>query len=182
MVLIGLATFHRTTGIVASAGEQRSSFRAGVDVVRVNVTVTDPSRRFVTDLGPTDFRIFADGRPQKLTFFQTGLLGREVPHVRPEEPPFVWRRLTPQTGGRAFFPAVATELASVYGEICAELAGQYFLAYESTKPGRDGQFHRISVRVDRSGAVARARPGYFAPTQYLTNEPFYGSRLWAHFL
>ena len=113
MVLIGLATFHRTTGIVASAGEQRSSFRAG---------------------------------------------------------------------GRAFFPAVATELASVYGEICAELANQYFLAYESTKPGRDGQFHRISVRVDRSGAVARARPGYFAPTQYLTNEPFYGSRLWAHFL
>lgn len=75
------------------------------------------------------------------------------------------RRFAEQTGGRAFFPADAKELAGIYGEIRAELANQYFLAYESTNPRRDGQFRRIAVRVEREGAVARARPGYYAPTR-----------------
>jgi len=57
------------------------------------------------------------------------------------------------------------ELAGIYGEIRAELANQYFLAYESNNPRRDGQFRRIAVRVDRDGALARARPRYYAPTR-----------------
>ena len=53
--------------------------------------------------------------------------------------------------------------AGIYGEIKAELSSQYSLAYESNNPRRDGQFRRIAVRVERTGAVARARPGYYAP-------------------
>jgi Ca-activated chloride channel homolog len=77
----------------------------------------------------------------------------------------VLRRLAQQTGGRAFFASEARELTNVYGEIRAELANQYFLAYVSTNARRDGQFRRIAVRVERAGAVARARPGYYAPSK-----------------
>ena len=36
----------------------------------LNVTVTDESRRYVTDLEQHDFEIFEDGRKQELMFFQ----------------------------------------------------------------------------------------------------------------
>ena len=92
--------------------------------------------------------------------YAIGLFGREAPRVRKsEDAEFVLRRLAQQTGGRAFFASEAKELTHVYGEIRAELANQYFLAYDSTNARRDGQFRRIAVRVERAGAVARARPG-----------------------
>ena len=96
--------------------------------------------------------------------YAIGLVGREPSAVvrRSTEAEFVLRRLAQQTGGRAFFPTDAKQLAGVYGEIRAELSNQYFLAYESSNPRRDGQFRRIAVRVDRPGVVARARPGYYA--------------------
>jgi len=75
---------------------------------------------------------------------------------------FVLKRLAQQTGGRAFFPQEPKDLAAVYGEIKAELAYQYSLAYESTNAIRDGNFRQIAVRVNRSGVVVRTRPGYFA--------------------
>lgn len=75
------------------------------------------------------------------------------------------RRLAQQTGGRAFFATEAKELSGVYGEIRSELASQYFLAYESNNARRDGQFRRIAIHVERSGVVARARPGYYAPSR-----------------
>jgi Ca-activated chloride channel homolog len=45
-------------------------FRAGVDVVLLNVTVTDGARRYVTDLDLGDFTILEEGRPQTITFFR----------------------------------------------------------------------------------------------------------------
>jgi len=61
---------------------------------------------------------------------------------------FVLRRLTQQTGGRAFFPQDIKELAGVYSDIREELASQYALAYESSTGRRDGQWRRIAVRVN----------------------------------
>ena len=55
-------------------GRQRPRFRSGVDVIAMNVTVLDASRRYVTDLDRQDFHIFEDGRPQLVTFFQKGSL------------------------------------------------------------------------------------------------------------
>jgi Ca-activated chloride channel homolog len=283
---------------------QRPGFRAAVDVVALNVTVTDGAQHFVTDLQQGDFLIFEDGRQQQLTFFQksglplavallldtsasmddklaiaqeaaigfarqmgandvasvidfdsrvnvlqdftgdvnaieravhqtraggsTALYNalyialKELRKTRPDEhtgqPPrraivvlsdgedtsslisfedvldaaarsdtaiytigltsrsptqtrgsqaaeFVLRRFAQQTGGRAFFPTQATELASIYAQIRADLSNQYSLAYESTNPRRDGQFRRIAVRLDRTGCIARARPGYYGPTK-----------------
>jgi Ca-activated chloride channel homolog len=44
-------------------------FRAGIDVVSLNVTVTDPAGRYVTDLAEDELSVFEDGAKQDLTFF-----------------------------------------------------------------------------------------------------------------
>jgi Ca-activated chloride channel family protein len=287
-----------------SPGGQRSPYRTSVDVIAMSVTVTDASRRYVTDLDRQDFQIFEDGRPQQVTFFQKrslplalallidtsasmeqslgvaqeaavgfvralgpadvasaidfnsrvqvrqdftsdraalerairqtvaggstalhnavyialkelnktirdqpvadsrrraivilsdgedtasligfeevldltarsdtaiyaiGLYGQELPgSQKRQDAQFVLRRLAQQSGGRAFFASEAKQLSNVYGQIREELSNQYFLAYESTNVRRDGQFRRIAVRVERAGVVARARPGYYAPSK-----------------
>ena len=44
-------------------------FRAGVDLVSLNVTVTEGPARYVTDLTADDFSVFEDGVKQDVTFF-----------------------------------------------------------------------------------------------------------------
>ena len=48
---------------------QLPSFRAGVDIVSLTVTVTDGQGRYVTGLGPDDFAVFEDGAKQDVQFF-----------------------------------------------------------------------------------------------------------------
>ena len=47
---------------------QQPSFRAGVELVSLNVTVTDAGK-YVTDLAATDFSVYEDGVKQDVTFF-----------------------------------------------------------------------------------------------------------------
>jgi Ca-activated chloride channel homolog len=44
-------------------------FRAGVDLVSLNVTVTDGTAHYITDLAAEDFNVFEDGVKQDVTFF-----------------------------------------------------------------------------------------------------------------
>ncbi len=44
-------------------------FRAGVDLVSLNVTVTEGVGRYITDLTAEDFNVFEDGVKQDVTFF-----------------------------------------------------------------------------------------------------------------
>ena len=48
---------------------QAPAFRAGVDVVSLNVTVTDRAGRFVTDLEQVSFQVYEDGVQQEINFF-----------------------------------------------------------------------------------------------------------------
>ena len=48
---------------------QRPAFRAGVDIVSLNVTVQDAAGHYVTELEQGDFSIFEDGSKQEITFF-----------------------------------------------------------------------------------------------------------------
>ena len=81
-----------------------------------------------------------------------------------KEADFVLRQLAQETGGRAFFPARIEDLAGVYAQIADELASQYILGYVSTNTNRDGGWRRLALRVDRDGATARSKRGYFGPT------------------
>ncbi len=45
------------------------AFRAGVDVVALNVTVTDSDNRYVTDIEQGGFLLYEDGAIQDITFF-----------------------------------------------------------------------------------------------------------------
>jgi len=49
--------------------QQVPSFRAGVDIVSLSVTVTDPDGRYVTGLDAGDFSVFEDGVRQDITYF-----------------------------------------------------------------------------------------------------------------
>jgi VWFA-related protein len=51
------------------ADRQRPSFRSGIDIVSLNVTVTDGSNHYVTDLAENEFSVFEDGVKQNITFF-----------------------------------------------------------------------------------------------------------------
>jgi Ca-activated chloride channel homolog len=48
---------------------QGQRIRSGVELVSLNVTVTDGGGKYVTDLTEEEFEVFEDGAKQKLTFF-----------------------------------------------------------------------------------------------------------------
>jgi Ca-activated chloride channel homolog len=75
----------------------------------------------------------------------------------------VLRQLSQQTGGRAYFPSLPTELVGIYGQISDELSSQYTVGYSSKNLKRDGAWRRVVVRVDKVGAAPRTKQGYFAP-------------------
>ncbi len=48
---------------------QVPAFRAGIDLVSLAVTVTDPAGRYVTDLAPGQFQVLEDGVLQSVSYF-----------------------------------------------------------------------------------------------------------------
>jgi Ca-activated chloride channel family protein len=56
-------------GQAAQQTGQSPAFRAGVELVSLNVTVTDGTSHYVTDLQSDDFSVFEDGVKQDVTFF-----------------------------------------------------------------------------------------------------------------
>jgi Ca-activated chloride channel family protein len=56
-------------GRQTQAPGQPPAFRAGVELVSLNVTVADATGRYVTDLEQADFSVFEDGVKQDVTFF-----------------------------------------------------------------------------------------------------------------
>lgn len=55
--------------VVGAEAQQRPSFRSGVDVVSLSVTVTGEHNRYITDLTEEDFLVYEDGVQQETTFF-----------------------------------------------------------------------------------------------------------------
>jgi len=64
LAVVGVAVLG---AVVAHAQGQR--IRSGIELVSLNVTVTDPSGKYATDLAEPDFEVFEDGAKQNLTFF-----------------------------------------------------------------------------------------------------------------
>jgi Ca-activated chloride channel family protein len=66
------------------------------------------------------------------------------------------------TGGSAFVPSSDKDLERVFGEVAAELRGQYLLQYYSNSQTSGAQFRRIAVTLPaRTALRVRARQGYY---------------------
>jgi len=83
-------------------------------------------------------------------------------HERPGDK--VLKRIAAETGGRAFFPFAASELAGDFREIARELRSQYSLAYTSSNKAQDGTFRTITLKPRNKDYRVRAKNGYFAPS------------------
>lgn len=62
-------SFHDGSATAAVGETPTTTFRSEVDLVALNVLVTDSTEKFVTGLAPTDFAIFEDGVQQDVSFF-----------------------------------------------------------------------------------------------------------------
>jgi Ca-activated chloride channel family protein len=79
------------------------------------------------------------------------------------------RKITEQTGGRAYFPKSESELRSAFVQIQRDLREQYLVAYSPSNKARDGSYRRIQIEVVDSELRKQKlklnyRPGYFAKT------------------
>ena len=71
-VLVLAALGGSLAGIQLVYGQEGSLFRVEVDLVVLNVTVTDRRGRYINDLRPDQFRIYEDGIPQDVSSFGEG--------------------------------------------------------------------------------------------------------------
>lgn len=77
----------------------------------------------------------------------------------------ILRYFAAETGGRAFFPFEAQDLAEDFREISHELRSQYSLGYVPTNTQMAGTFRTITIQVLEKGLHVRAKKGYFYPIQ-----------------
>lgn len=69
-VLLGIAAAQVLHGQAADRTTTAPrAYRGGVDLITLNVTVTDGQHRFVSNLRRQDFVVLEDGRPQAVAFF-----------------------------------------------------------------------------------------------------------------
>jgi VWFA-related protein len=73
----------------------------------------------------------------------------------------VLRTIAENTGAQAFVNTNAPEKA--LRQVVREASAFYLLGYASARNPQDGKFHRIGVKLKRSGLDVRARRGYWAP-------------------
>ena len=79
------------------------------------------------------------------------------------------RRITEQTGGRAYFPRNESQLRSAFVQIQRDLREQYLVAYSPSNKARDGSYRRIQIEIldpelRKQKLKLNYRPGYFAKT------------------
>jgi Ca-activated chloride channel family protein len=58
-----------SVALVTAQSPQKPSFSTAIELVSLNVTVSDGAGRYVKDLDPEDFQVFEDGVKQDVTFF-----------------------------------------------------------------------------------------------------------------
>jgi Ca-activated chloride channel homolog len=78
----------------------------------------------------------------------------------------ILEEIAQSTGGKAFFPRSAAELEDATTRIALELRHQYSLSYMPTNEKRDGQWHKIKIKVTAPRGLpplnVRHKEGYYA--------------------
>ena len=77
------------------------------------------------------------------------------------------RKITEQTGGRAYFPHNDRELREAFSQIQRDLREQYLVAYSPSNKARDGSYRRIQIEIinpelKKESLKLNYRQGYFA--------------------
>ena len=85
------------------------------------------------------------------------------------------RKITDQTGGRAYFPRNERELREAFAQIQRDLREQYLLAYSPTNKNRDGSYRRIQIEIVNPELSKELRlnfrQGYFAKAPEAVTNP-----------
>jgi Ca-activated chloride channel homolog len=84
--------------------------------------------------------------------------------------------LTEETGGKVYLPysklspyyeesdeQALGQLDEAFTKLANQLHTQYTLGFYSNNEKRDGRFRKLTVRIKKSGYIAHARSGYYAP-------------------
>jgi Ca-activated chloride channel family protein len=97
-------------------------------------------------------------------FPDKGLFGRWS-KSEPEKAQEALKRISEETGARAFFPKDISEIDKIVAQVAHELRSQYSISYTSSNSARDGTWRRVKLALDlpiASSLHVRYRSGYFA--------------------
>jgi len=76
------------------------------------------------------------------------------------------RKISEQTGGRAYFPHSERELRDAFAQIQRDLREQYLIAYSPSNKNQDGTYRRIQIEITnpelKKQLKLNYRVGYFA--------------------
>jgi len=79
------------------------------------------------------------------------------------------RSYAEQTGGLAMIDR--NDMDEVFRRIVEDNSAYYVLGYASPDARHDGEYHRISVKVNRPGVSVRTQQGYTAPDAHVSKTP-----------
>jgi VWFA-related protein len=68
--------------------------------------------------------------------------------------------LAVQTGGRAL--NTTNDIMTAIASCAADAEAFYIISFQQPKPDHPDEYHSIEVKVDKPGATARTRTGYYA--------------------
>jgi Ca-activated chloride channel family protein len=71
--------------------------------------------------------------------------------------------LAKASGGQAYFPADASQLADPYRRIVENLRRRFVVSYPSTNEARDGSWRNVEIHVRSGNLTVSSAGGYFAP-------------------
>jgi VWFA-related protein len=75
----------------------------------------------------------------------------------------VLEKIATRTGGRCFEAKKKDNLEGIYAQIAEELRGQYLLTYTPDLVDKEGGFHKIALKANKSDLTVVTREGYYAP-------------------
>lgn len=146
----GLFAVAMTAALAAQTAQQRPTFRSGIDLIEVDVSVVDGDGVPITDLQPTDFTVAVDGEPRRVLQAHFDLLAkleRDVVQPAPGTEDVFYTSNADAERGRLVVIAVDEE-SILFGEgrHVMRAAGEFI---DKLSPG------------DRVSVVAVPQPGVF---------------------
>ena len=72
-------------------------------------------------------------------------------------------QIATRTGGHAYEAKKKEDLTAIYNQIAEELRGQYLLSYTPDVVDKEGGYHKIALKANKTDLNVATREGYYAP-------------------